>query len=122
MKIKIYVAGPYSKGDQAQNVHEALKVGDYISSQGFHVKIPHLTHFWHMMFSHPYEFWINYDLVELAECNALVRISGESSGADGEVSHAEKLNLPIFIFKGFDLESLNHLDSFLHELTKMKNA
>ena len=72
-----------------------------------------------MMFEHPYDFWIRYDLIELEECNALVRVAGESSGADNEVIRAEELTMPVHIIKCFSIPELNKLDSFLSELKKL---
>lgn len=114
---KVYIASPYTKGDVAQNVKESLRLADYLSSNGkLHVKAPLLTHFWHMMFARPYEFWLKYDLIELAECDVLIRMAGESTGADKEVDYANEHMIPCYYFKGFDLQSLNELDKFINNL------
>lgn len=117
---KIYIASPYTKGDVAVNVHQSIRLCDYISSYyHVHVKCPLLTHFWHLLYPRPYEFWLAYDLVELEECDALVRMIGESDGADKEVLHAAKLGLPIFHFGGFgDSKSMDELDLFINSLGK----
>lgn len=115
-KIKIYLASPYSKGDVGANVHNHYRVADYLSNQGFHVKTPLSSHLWHLIIPRPYEFWMEYDFVELEECDAVVRVDGESSGADREVLYATDLGLPIHHFKGFDFDSLNKLDNFIHNI------
>ena len=94
--MRIYVAGPYSKGDIAVNVREAIHAGDYISRKGHFPFIPHLTHFWHLVLPHEYEFWLAQDMEWLRVCDAVLRLEGESSGADKEVSEAERLGLSIF--------------------------
>jgi hypothetical protein len=94
--MRIYVAGPYSKGDIAMNVRTAIHVGDYIAGLGHYPLIPHLTHFWHMVVPHPYEFWIKQDLVWLEMCDAILRISGESAGADRKIERAMALRLTIY--------------------------
>lgn len=69
---------------------------------GFDVFIPHLTLFWHFINPRPVEFWYEYDLRILTRCDALFRISGESVGADKEVTRAKELSLPI-IYGGDDV-------------------
>lgn len=95
-EVKIYIAGPYSKGDVAQNVKAAVMGGDYVTRLGHVPYIPHLTHFWHLLMAHEYQFWLDYDLVWLAECDAILRLSGESAGADAEVEFAKSRGMPVF--------------------------
>ena len=115
---RIYLASPYSKGDVGKNVHDHYRLADHISSlHGVHVKTPLASHLWHLIFPHPYEFWLAYDLVELEECDALVRMIGASDGADKEVLHATQLGLPVHFFKGFDeAGSVDALNNFINSL------
>jgi hypothetical protein len=94
--VRVYVAGPYTKGDVAVNVANAIDAGTTIAEAGHFPFIPHLTHFWHYRSEHPYEFWIAQDLEWLKVCDAVVRLPGESSGADGEVAVAQKRGTPVF--------------------------
>lgn len=94
--MKVYIAGPYTKGDVALNVRAAIEAGNELLDAGHQPFVPHLTHFWHMLFPQPYEKWIALDLVWLPHCEALIRLPGKSSGADGEVQAARKLGLAIF--------------------------
>lgn len=56
--------------------------------------MPHLTHFWHFASPHlPREFWLEYDLAWLEQCDAIVRIPGTSPGADDEMARAKELGL-----------------------------
>ncbi len=96
VKMRIYVAGPYSSGDVAQNVRLAIHEGDYIARLGHTPFIPHLTHFWHLVCPNPYEFWLAQDMEWLRVCDALLRIPGESKGADLEVVEAQRLGLIIY--------------------------
>ena len=95
MKV-IYVAGPYTMGDVAQNVRNAITMGDELLKLGFAPFIPHLTHFWHMLYPHAYEKWLEHDFAILSKCDALLRYPGLSSGADREVAHAKLLKIPVF--------------------------
>lgn len=94
--IKVYIAGPYTKGDVALNVRAAYIAADQIANAGGAPFVPHHTHFWHMMFPRPYEEWLKLDLAFLPVCDCVLRLPGESSGADGEVAKAIELGLPIF--------------------------
>jgi hypothetical protein len=103
VRAKIYVAGPYTKGDVAVNVHRAFKAANDLADRGFAPFVPHGTHFWHLMFERAYEFWLELDNQFLPCCQAVLRIPGESSGADNEVALARKLDIPVFT----DIEELD---------------
>ncbi len=94
--MKIYVAGPYTKGDVAQNVRNAIYTGNNLRALGHTPFIPHLTHFWHMLLPHEIDYWYAYDIEWLKECDAVFRIEGESRGADDEVKWAETHGKPVY--------------------------
>lgn len=91
----IYVAGPYTKGDVARNVSRAIEVGETLVFMGVFPYIPHLTHFWHLIYPHEINFWYKLDLVWLLKCDALYRIKGESIGADKEEEVAKNNGIPV---------------------------
>ncbi|HET8892100.1 MAG TPA: DUF1937 family protein [Candidatus Angelobacter sp.] len=99
---RIYVAGPYTKGDVAVNVRNAYQAANRLADLGFAPFVPHGTHFWHMLFPRPYEFWLDLDNQFLPCCEAVLRLPGESSGADKEVQLARTLGKPVFT----DIDSL----------------
>lgn len=95
--MRIYIAAPYTKGDVAINVNRVFKVADKLVAKGHIPYIPHWTHFWHLISPKDYSFWITYDetfIVHWAE--ALLRLEGESCGADNEVSLARSLGIPVY--------------------------
>jgi len=94
--MRVYVAGPYTKGDVAVNVRTAVEAGDRLLKTGHLPYVPHLMHFWHMLFPGPYEQWTAMDLEWIWVCAALVRLPGDSNGADEEVAVAKRLGIPIF--------------------------
>src|SRR5450759_1755153 len=96
MKARVYVAGPYSQGDVAVNVRNAYKAANHLADLGFAPFVPHATHFWHMLFPRPYEFWLDLDNQFLPSCEAVLRLPGQSSGADKEVHLAQTLEIPVF--------------------------
>jgi len=95
-RTRVYVAGPYSQGDVAINVREAMRMSSELLKLGYAPFCPHLTHFWHMLFPQEYQIWLNLDNEWMTCCDALLRIPGESSGADPEVALAESLGLSVF--------------------------
>lgn len=92
----VYVASPYTKGDVAVNVRNNIEAANRLAELGFVPFVPLLTHFWHMMFPHPYEFWCEQDMEWLERCDCILRLPGESRGADVEVERACELGLPVF--------------------------
>ena len=96
MRIKVYIAGPYTKGDVAANVRQAIEAADQLLTLGYWPYVPHLAHFWHMLFPRPYEDWMRLDIAWLEQCDAVLRLEGESAGADRETKRAGELELPVF--------------------------
>lgn len=96
MIARIYVAGPYTNGDIAVNVRNAFEAANRLADLGFAPFVPHATHFWHMLFPRPYKFWLELDNQFLPCCAAVLRLPGQSSGADGEVELAMHLGIPVF--------------------------
>jgi hypothetical protein len=93
--VRIYVAGPYTKGDVVINVREAIYAGNNLRALGHTPFIPHLTHFWHFLIPHEIDYWYAYDMEWLELCDAVLRLPGESKGADEEVRRAQELGKPI---------------------------
>ena len=95
--MRIFIAGPYSKGDVVVNVQNAIHAANKLLALGHTPFIPHLTHFWHLITPKPYEEWVEIDKAWLYVCDALLRLPGESPGADNELEIAKCLNLTIYM-------------------------
>jgi hypothetical protein len=93
---RIYVSGPYTKGNQAINVRNSILACDQLLDIGLFAFCPHLTHFWDMLKPRSWEEWMAYDLIWLPTCDAVLRLPGESKGADIEVIRAKELGMPVF--------------------------
>ena len=94
--VKIYIASPYTKGDKDRNTYVQILAADVLACYGFVPYAPLLNHFWHGYFPHDYDFWLRLDLEWLPMCDALLRLPGESEGADKEVARAIELHKPVF--------------------------
>ena len=95
MKL-IYIASPYTKGDVVINVRRQIDTGDRILGMGHIPYVPNLTHFWHFVSPKAYEIWMDIDSEILKRCDAVLRLSGESKGADREVELAKSLGIPVY--------------------------
>jgi hypothetical protein len=93
---RVYVAGPLSKGDVALNVKLAFKAATELLDYGYAPYVPHATHLWHMLYPQPYETWMQLDYQWLATCHAMLRLPGESLGADREEAFACECQIPVF--------------------------
>lgn len=91
----IYIASPYTTGDVAANVASQIDAAHRIMDMGHAPIAPLLSHYLHIYRQRPYEDWINADLEIVKKCDALIRLPGESNGADNEVSMAEGLGVPV---------------------------
>jgi len=94
--IKVYIASPYTLGDIAVNVKYQLDIANELMDYNFCPFVPLYSHFQHMAHPRPYQDWIKIDLEWVKVCDCLLRVGGESKGADGEVEFAEQLNIPVF--------------------------
>ena len=109
--MRIYIAGPYTNGDVAVNVRRAIDAADQLIKIGHIPYIPHLTHFWHLISPKEYKFWLWYDKSFLTHwADAVVRLEGDSHGADGEVELAKRLGITIY-YSIFDIP-LGSLEDF----------
>lgn len=92
----VYIASPYTKGDVAGNVRESFLVADELLQWGYIPFPPLFSHFWHFLSPKSYETWLSLDLEFLSRCDYVLRLSGESEGADKEVSFARSRLKPVF--------------------------
>ncbi|MDE2099712.1 MAG: AAA family ATPase [Patescibacteria group bacterium] len=94
----VYVSGPFSSDPEA-GTNAAIDAAEQLARAGYEPFIPHLTREWDRRHPHPYEFWMDRDLAQLARCDALVRLPGHSPGADREVAWAHAHGIPVYIME-----------------------
>lgn len=93
----VYIAGPYSHPDPVANTHAVITLASELVDEGVVTPfVPHLTMLWHAVRPRPLDFWYAYDVALLERCDALLRIPGESVGADREVEFASTHQIPVF--------------------------
>lgn len=108
--VLVYVAGPISKGDLLDNVRRAHEAGMSLLKAGLSAIVPHGSCFWgHTVtpcgkglaaelspHGTTHADWLGVDLEIVRRCDAVLRLPGESKGADLEVGQALRLGLPVF--------------------------
>ncbi len=92
---KVYIASPYTLGDVAINVKAQMDMADTLINLGFAPFVPLYSHFQHMAHPRHYDDWVKLDLEWVKVCDCILRLPGESKGADGEVTYAKMLSKPI---------------------------
>jgi nucleoside 2-deoxyribosyltransferase len=113
---RVYIASPYTLGDTAVNVRKQIDAVDELMNYGFAPFAPLYSHFQHMIHPRPYEDWIAVDLVWVETCDCLLRLPGESSGADMEAAKAEELGIPV----EYSIEELLSQEAVVPEDEKME--
>lgn len=102
----VYIASPYTKGDQAINVRFQMRMWEILLDLGVVPIAPLWSHFQHLHAPRPYQDWIDYDNEIIPRCDACLRLDvedfkvgykqSESTGADAEVKLFESLGKPVF--------------------------
>lgn len=108
----VYISGPITLGDREHNLRQAQKAHLRLMAAGFAVINPILTMTIPGCWDVPHDDWIAADLPLIEKADALLRLSGESKGADEEVDHAYKCEIPVF-------ENIDHLIGFFFPLSPL---
>ena len=96
-KLMVYIAGPISKGPYWINVRNGIEAGHAVRKEGMIPFIPHLDFLWVLL--HPEITWeenLEYDEQVILRCDAMLRLPGESKGADREEAFAKQNAIPVF--------------------------
>jgi len=101
MKL-VYIASPYTIGDVAENVANQEETAHKILDIGHCPIVPLLSHYLHIRRQRKYEDWIKMDMAIIPRVDVVLRLPGESKGADREVELAKELGIRII----YDLKDL----------------
>ena len=96
--IKVYIASPYTLGDVKRNVEKQIEVSNLlrITNENILPYWPLSSHYWNELYEHDYNFWMKLCLDWLMTMDCVLRLEGESKGADKEVLVAKRLGIPVF--------------------------
>lgn len=93
--IRVYVSGPITKGNRNWNLYQANEVHRILLDAGYAVLNPMLTILFPDEKNVAHGVWLASDLAFIEVCHVVVRLVGESVGADMETAHADKLGIPV---------------------------
>ena len=102
MMKKIYIASPYTIGDVELNVKKHIETAIELIKLNYIPYAPLLSHYIDSKGSISYEKWLEIDSVWLLSCDAVLRLPGESKGADRETAIALVELIPVF----YDIKEL----------------
>ena len=95
MKTKVYIASPLTIGDLSTNIRVQMKVFNQLMNYGYAPFAPLLMHFQNLYHTRPETEWLQYDFEWIEVCDYVLRLPGESRGADAEVEYALHLGIPV---------------------------
>lgn len=110
---RVYIAGPISRGDLAHNINQASAAFVALTQAGFAPFCPHWSAYsgeaivktgsgtvYAIAGATPnalkHSDWLAVDLEWVAVADAVLRLPGESIGADREVNEARALGIPVY--------------------------
>ena len=94
--VTVYIASPYTLGDPLENVNKSFDVASKLIKLGYAPYCPLYSHYLEMRNPEKYETWMDLDFEWIKRCDCLLRLPGQSSGADKEVKFAESIGIPVF--------------------------
>lgn len=108
---RIYIAGPISKGSLAHNINQATDAFIELAKLGYAPFCPHWSVYARKCIAYgvgvtcfgsampnelTHEQWLALDLEWVSVSDAVLRLPGESVGADMEVAHAKEKGIPVY--------------------------
>lgn len=101
MKV-VYIASPYTIGDKLTNVKRQVRAFSALLNKGYAPIAPLLAHYIDVEYPQDYLTWLKLDFEFISRSDILVRLPGESSGADKEVEYAKKMEIPVIMCSNDD--------------------
>lgn len=95
-RIRVYISCPMSLGDRVQNLAQAMIAMRELIGLGYAPWNPALTFFCEPFIDASHADWVDIDLPWVRQADAVLRLPGESRGADREVEAARVASIPVF--------------------------
>ena len=96
MRPRCYLSCPITKGIRTENFARACNTQAALMDKGFAVLNPALSMLHPDAWTIPHAVWIENDLPWVSVCDVVLRLPGESAGADEETRFAESQGIPVF--------------------------
>lgn len=104
-KVKVFIASPYTRGEIDKNMQNQKDISNKLIDLGF-CPLPIALCYHQLAIDLPREYnvWIELTANWIQKCDCILRLPGESLGADNELEIAKELNMPIF----YEIEELKN--------------
>ena len=109
--ICVYIASPYTLGDKLSNVAVQQTAFDRLADAGLCPVAPLLLHYQHCFSNRKERDWIAFGLEYLRRSDCVVRLPGESRGAEGEIKEAGRIGIPVY----YSLEQVIEESKYMYE-------
>lgn len=96
MRKRIYLSGPISLGPKGHNLGQFLDVHEKLMHAGYAPLNPGLTMLLPFQADVRHAEWLASDLPWVEVSDAVLRLPGDSRGADQECAHAARCGIPIY--------------------------
>lgn len=93
---RVFISSPYTKGSIGENLNRHFQAANALIDLGFNPYVPLFNHFLEIMQPRPYQVWLDMDFEWVEHCDVVLRLPGESAGADRECEHAAKTGIPVY--------------------------
>ena len=104
-----YISGPFTQGDNQENISRAIMVGEFYYLQGYPIHIPHLNCRWEADYPKPYDDMMHIDLQiiqRMRHTDELIALPGCSPGRDREIECAMSHMVDVKIMTVVDCEEI----------------
>lgn len=96
MRKRVYISGPLTLGNRNLNLFQAFEAHRQLIKAGFAPLNPMITMLCPFAPDVEHSEWLDCDLPWVEVCDVVVRLPGESKGADLETAHARLHGIPVF--------------------------
>ena len=94
--MRVYIASPYTFGNREENVRRQIDAAEILMNNGLYPYAPLLNHYHELVYHHSYDSWLSHDIAWLSKCDVLLRLGGDSIGADHEIGYALSVGIPVY--------------------------
>lgn len=101
--MRIFISSPYSNGDTITdpaileaNVNRSIDMAEALAQRGHASFVPLLFHYWHKLYPHDHDFWMQQCLAWLSVSDAMLRLDGHSAGASIEERAAKEIGMMVY--------------------------
>ena len=121
MKV-IYLSGPITKGNRNQHFYRSCELQRALMQNDYAVINPMLSIVMPSAWQPdmPHELWLKMDLEIISRCDMVIRMPGESVGADEEIARAVLLGLPVVMIDEDEAEDAEGIADTVRQVFQLR--